>query len=106
MVDGGYFLNFSVFVSDKKISESDMADESVARKTAVFLTNSFVDQLRDRLKQLPAEDMARPSIQKNCLTKLEAFNLLPADQGFLLGLMDNVRGALQFQVHLSHGQLQ
>lgn len=41
-----------------------------------------------KLEQLPPHDLARISIRKNSLSRVDNFNLMPIDQPFILGLLD------------------
>lgn len=58
------------------------------REETVGLLNAVVANFKNRLQQLPREELPRPSLQKTCLSDLAHMNLLPQDQRFVLGFLD------------------
>lgn len=85
-VDGGYFLNLTCVPANPNSAHPMLQSEMIVKAHAIGLINALFQNFSERLRRLTAEDLQRPTIQKNNLSNLGRINILNDDQKFILRL--------------------
>lgn len=85
-VDGGFFLNLSCIPTNVANPSAMFKTDVTVKAHAVSLMNVLFCKFKQKLKSLPPQDLARPSLMKNDLGNLTKMNILPSDQKFVLSV--------------------
>ncbi|KAK5936114.1 hypothetical protein CgunFtcFv8_027911 [Champsocephalus gunnari] len=87
VLDGGYFLNFTIVPEDLNNPDPKVTGLCRYEKCGELLTDVW-EAFRGKLKALGPADMARDTVRKNSWKDLSNWNILPQDQEFILNLLD------------------
>lgn len=87
-VDPGYFLNLTAFPKDPQNPDPGLFTKEGFLRVAKEALQEVGVHFQESLAHLSPQDLRRPTIVKQCLTRTSKFEVLAQDLSFILDLVD------------------
>ena len=87
ITDGGFFMNLTVMPSNV-VTDDFRSDAHYGAVQARAIMERVFLSFKERVKALGPKDKGRATVRKNNLSDFSKWDVLPQDQRFLLGILD------------------